>query len=175
MPGARRGAPASVHESALRSLARRALSQAEMAERLARRGFGEDEVREEVRRLRRAGLLDDEALARSLVEGFLRQGYGRRALFARLRRRKLSRRVAEAALGAVAEDAAAGALQRALARAVRRYPEWRTLPTERRKMVRYLLTRGFQVSAVKDAMAARDGDDADAADTFEPGDPQDLP
>ncbi len=167
--------PASIHESALRSLARRALSCAEMAERLGRRGFGVDEIRGEVQRLRRAGLLDDGALARTLVEGLVRQGYGRRAMFGRLRRRRLSRIVVEAALAAVPDEAADEALRRAMARAARRYPDWRALPQSRRKMVRYLLARGFPVSAVRDAMAAHDGDDAHAPDTLEPGDPQDLP
>jgi hypothetical protein len=41
-------------------------------------------------------------------------------------------------------------------------------------MVRYLLARGFAASAVRDAMAARGGEELDAEDEIEPGDPADV-
>ena len=144
---------------------------AELTERLVRRGFSEAEARSEVRRLVRLDLLDDAKLARTMVDSLLGQGYGKRAIYARLLRRKLSRGVIEEALDSVADAAAANALRRALVRARRKYPEWRTLPQARRKMIRYLLTRGFAASAVRDAVTAGDGDDAHALETFEPGDP----
>jgi SOS response regulatory protein OraA/RecX len=164
-----------VHEAALRMLARRSLSVGELEERLGRKGFDRDVIAREIRALTRVGLVNDEALATALCEGVLRRGYGRRAAYATLRRRKLPRAMVEEATAAVDEDALHGALQVSLRRALERYPQWRALPGQRRKVIRYLLTRGFTASAVRDALAAHDGDAQNAEDPFQSGDPPDLP
>ena len=59
--------------------------------------------------------------------------------------------------------------------AARRHPQWRRLPDERRKVIRYLLARGFGVQAVRDAVAAARRGDADDAADVEPGDTPELP
>ncbi|MGE5597596.1 MAG: regulatory protein RecX [Hyphomicrobiales bacterium] len=56
------------HEAALRLLASRARSEKEMRTRLAMRGITPETIEEEIERLRRAGLLDDEKFARAWVE-----------------------------------------------------------------------------------------------------------
>jgi regulatory protein len=167
--------PDQLHETALRMLARRALSIGELTERLERKGFPAAAVARELRALERVGLVDDEKLAAALCEGALRRGHGRRAVYATLRRRRLPRATAETMAATLDEEALQDALRVSLRRAVGKYPGWRRLPGERRKVIRYLLTRGFTASSVRDVLAAHDGDEPYAEDDFQPGDPQDLP
>ncbi|MCC7365920.1 MAG: RecX family transcriptional regulator [Dehalococcoidia bacterium] len=58
----------SAHEAALRLLSNRARSAQEMRTRLAMRGIAPDTIEDEITRLQRAGLLDDEKFARAWVE-----------------------------------------------------------------------------------------------------------
>lgn len=129
---------------------------------------------QEVKKLRELRLLDDEALARSVCESAVRRGYGRRAALAKLYRRKLPRTLAEAAVAALDTDEVDAALRRSLARALRKYPAWNRLPAERRKVVRYLLARGFGAEAVRGALDAVDGDEWDAEQEIEPLDSSEL-
>ena len=156
--------PADIHTAALRMLARRALSCRELAERLERKGFGAGAVRAEVARLEAAGLLDDAELARSVARSQLAEGRGRRMLAATLRRRGVDREAADEALAGVGDDEERQALRLALARAARKYPGFRRVPLQRRKVIRYLLARGFGAAAVSRALADRAGEDADAVD-----------
>jgi regulatory protein len=169
--------PADIHTTALRALGRRALSRREMKERLERKGFGAGAVRAELARLSAAGLLDDGQLARAVSRAQLGDGRGRRAVSAVLRRRGVERDAAASALGTIDEETEAEALVRAIAKAARRYPGYRSLPQARRKMIRYLLARGFGLAAVCRALAGDAGEDADAVEVevVEPGDPQHLP
>lgn len=151
-PGKRNG---NIHEVALRMLGRRALTRRELAERLARRGFGPAIVRAEVQRLEAAGLLDDEAVAAAVVAGTLRRGAGRLMAAAALRRRRVARETADGALSSLDEEAVRAALEQALARAARRHPGFERLPEMRRKVVRYLLARGFGAAEIRAAVAER--------------------
>jgi regulatory protein len=157
--------PADIHQVALRLLARRALSRRELAARLEHKGFGAAAIRAEVARLEAAGLLGDAALAGDVARAQLAQGRGRRAVALALRRRGVGRAAAGEALAGIAEEDEAGALTAALARAARKYPGFRTLPPQRRKVIRYLLARGFGAAAVSRALAERAGEDADAVET----------
>lgn len=145
----------SVHEVALRMLGRRALSRRELAERLARRGFPPAAIRAELHRLEAAGLLDEEAVAASVVAGTLRRGAGRRMAAAALRRRRIAREAADGALSALDPEAERAALDQAVARAARRHPGFERLPEVRRKVIRYLLARGFGAGEIRAALAER--------------------
>jgi regulatory protein len=166
-----------IHAVALRALSRRALSRREISERLDRKGFGQAAIRAELARLAAAGLLDDAELARAVVRSQLADGRGRRAMAITLLRRGVDREAASSALAAIGEDDDAAALARVLARAVRKYPGFRRLPQVRRKVIRYLLARGFGVAAISRALAGDAGEDADAVEVelVQSGDPQDLP
>jgi regulatory protein len=163
-----------IHEVALRLLSRRRLSVGEVTERLARRGFQAAEVRDEIGRLGRVGLVDDGALAGAVVGNEVQRGRGRRAIAATLRRRRVGGDVIDAALSEISDGDEAESLSRALARATRKYPRWRRLPEQRRKVIRYLLARGFGPRLVRDAMAASRRGDADDAADVEPGDTPEL-
>ncbi len=169
---------ASVHEVALKMLARRALSPQELKQRLLARGFERAVVAGEITRLRRLGMLDEAELARAVCREQVRRGFGRRGAAAALRRRRVARPEADEALAAMATQQEADALRTALAKAARRFPEYRHLPETRRKMVRYLLARGFRMADVLAVVSDAAGEPADAEETeeaLEPGDPSDLP
>ena len=163
------------HEIALRMLARRALSRAEVSERLLRRGFQPAAVGAEVARLERAGLLDEASLARAVCRAELRAGRGRRAVVAALKRRKVDGEDREAALadldGAEAESAA---LEAAVAKVTAKHRFWRRLPEQRRKVIRYLLARGFGLADVRRALAVI-GEEPHGEQADDAGDPQDVP
>ncbi len=156
-------------------LARRALTVAEVGERLARRDFPAAAVRDETRRLERAGLLDDLAVGRSVCRAQLRAGRGRRAVAAALRRRKLDRDTAERVLDEVFAGDEAAALAAAMARATSRHRFWRRLPEERRKVLRYLLARGFGLDEVRRAMRENGREDPHGSRNDDQGDPPGIP
>jgi regulatory protein len=156
-------------------LARRALSVAEISERLELRAFPVSSVRDEVRRLERAGLLDDVGVARSVCRAQLRAGRGRRAMVAALRRRKLGRDTATEAIEEVLEGDEAAALAAAFARVTAKHRFWRRLPEERRKVLRYLLARGFGLDEVRRAMRENGREDPHGSGKDDQGDPPGLP
>ncbi|MGE5236465.1 MAG: regulatory protein RecX [Acidobacteriota bacterium] len=166
--------PAAAHEVALRLLSRRAYSARELTDRLLRRGFEPAVVRAEVARLEKVGLVDEEALARAVARDVIRRGYGRRGVAASLRRRGLGAEELSAAMATLGEAEERAALCAALARAARRSPHWRELPEERRKVVRYLLARGFGAALVRAVLSGGGGETGEQEECFEPGDPQDL-
>jgi len=156
--------PTDIHQTALRALSRRALSRREVAQRLERKGFDAGAIRAEVARLAAAGLLDDAELARSVTRSQLQDGRGRRSVAVVLRRRGVDREAARDALAAVGDGDEGEALAHALTRAARKYPGFRRLPQARRKVIRYLLARGFGVAAVSRALASDAGEDTDAVE-----------
>lgn len=165
-----------LHEAALAMLGRRALSRAELAERLEHRGAEPAAAAAEVARLERSGLVDDAALARAVCRAQLRAGRGRRAVLAALKRRKIASDAAAAALAELAAgDGEDAALAAAFAKAAAKHRFWRRLPEERRKVVRYLLARGFGLDDVSRALRERGSDEPHADQADDAGDPPDLP
>ncbi len=135
-----------LHAAALRLLTGRALSERELSDRLLRRGFSPAAVRAEVERLRQAGLVDDLEVARATCARGLRRGYGRQRLAALLARRGVGEEAARRALTEISDEEEEGALARALGRLGRRPAGSETLSPEPRRVVRYLLARGFPPS-----------------------------
>jgi regulatory protein len=110
-------------DAGLRLLGRRAHSRAELRQKLARRGYGPDEVTTALGRLDELGYLDDEAYARALVA--LRSGIrGRRLIAAELAQRGVDRETAREALAGLepAEELAAARRLASRMRAVERGP-----------------------------------------------------
>ncbi len=146
------------HPVALDLLARRAYSVRELVRKLEDRGFSTDVARAEAKRLEASGLLDDDALAQAVVAAELRRGKGRRAAAATLRKRGVRAEPRDAAIGGVEPEDEARALAVAAERACSAHPEWRRLHGERRKVVRYLLARGFGMAQILDHLAACEGE-----------------
>lgn len=161
----------SIHETALRLLARRAYSRREVADRLAKKEFEPALIEAELRRLEAAGLLNESDLARVICRSRLRQGKGRRAIVGELWRRGIVAEVAAAVLAELAAEETNEALETALAKATSRHPRWQQLPRERAKVVRYLLTRGFDAAEVRRLLGRVPDEENDAGATFDTGDP----
>lgn len=150
----------------LRLLTARARSRVELAEALRRRGVPEDAATAVLDRFVAVGLIDDAALAASLVGAqHAERGLARRAIAVKLRQRGLGGEL-EAALTAIdAED------ERARARALvaRRRRAMAGLPpdVQARRLVGFLARKGYpsglSYSVVREALAGEPdwhGDDA---------------
>jgi regulatory protein len=152
-------------------LARRALSRRELGERLSDKGFATAAIAAEVERLHAAGLLNDLELARAVCRTRLRQGKGKRAIETEFWRRHVEPQAGAQAVAELVGDEVAGALEAAMARVVKRCPLWRRLPRERAKVVRYLLTRGFDAAEVRRVLGREPDEENDAVTTFDTPDP----
>jgi len=128
------------HDAALRLLAYRPRSEAELRTRLARRGLPPGAVEEAMEHLRAQGLLDDDAFARYWVE--TRQQSSPRGRYL-LQRELLAKGVAAETAG----EALATVVDEEVARhtAAKKAGTLRNLdyPTFRRRLGQFLLRRGF--------------------------------
>jgi regulatory protein len=137
--------------AALRMLARTALSETELRRKLAQRGTPPGVIAEITSRLRRAGLINDEAFATGYAERRDRSSpRGRRLIAAELRAKGVARDVASASTEPLDDlDAAARA-------GSRRASTMKDLPYAefRRKLGDFLLRRGFEYETA-DATVSR--------------------
>lgn len=141
------------HNVSLHALSGKSHSVAEMREKLRARELPEEAIDSEMAELERVGLLDDDALARDLVERYgSRERLAKRAVEQKLRARKLPQGVIEHALaelesdqeGELAEEAARERLRKmgSLAPAV-----------AKRRLYSYLQRKGFSSGDISDAIA----------------------
>lgn len=142
---ARDDARETAHALALRALAARARSEQEIRLRLRQRGIDGETIDREVRRLRMAGLIDDEQFAESWVESRQRHSSrSSRALAGELRAKGIDRHVAEEATSAIDDGEAAITLARS------RWARMAGLDdaTRERRLVGLLQRRGFSHEVV---------------------------
>ena len=129
------------------ALARRGMSSREMRDYLIGRDFDPADVDEEVARLEGVALLDDAALAETLLRTLRdRKGLGRSAVNAELRRRHLDPEAIEGALESVVDDE----LARATELAQKRAPQLRSLDsaTAKRRLGAFLMRKGYSGQVV---------------------------
>ena len=147
-----RGSFDPINNVSMHALARRGMSSREMRDYLLGREFEQTDVDEEVARLEGVGLLDDEALAETLVRTLRdRKGLGRSALTAELRRRNVDPLAIDGALESSGDDE----LLRATELAVKRAPQLRSLDsvTAKRRLGAFLMRKGYSGSVVTAAVA----------------------
>jgi regulatory protein len=134
------------HQTALRLLAYRPRSEAEIRQRLVRRGLPPQVVQETIARLRDQGLLSDTAFARFWVETRDQTSpRGRRLLWQELSAKGIEREVARQAIAPVAEEDAA--LRAAQKKA--RHLQSQDYSVFRRRLGDFLLRRGFPYPTVR--------------------------
>jgi len=134
------------HEAALRLLAYRPRSEAEIRQRLARRGLPPQVVQETIARLRDQGLLSDAAFARFWVETRDQSSpRGRRLLWQELAAKGIEQETIRQAIAPVAEEDAA--LRAAQKKA--RHLQGQDYPVFRRRLGDFLLRRGFPYPTVR--------------------------
>ncbi|MGX5680667.1 regulatory protein RecX [Schumannella luteola] len=140
-----------INNISMHALGRRGMSAAEMRDYLLGREFESEVVEGEVERLLGVGLLDDFALAETLIRTLRdRKGLGRSALVAELRRRKLDPEAIDAAL----EDLDDDELARALQLAEKRAGQLRSFDSEtaRRRLGAFLMRKGYSGGVVQVAV-----------------------
>ncbi len=140
-----------INNVSMNALARRGMSTDEMREYLVKRGFEESETELECERLLGVGLLDDFALAETLIRTLRqRKGLGRSALVAELRRRRLDGEAIDAAM----EDLDDDELARAIEVAIKRAPQLRSLDdqTARRRLGAFLMRKRYSGGVVQAAV-----------------------
>ena len=134
------------------ALTRRGMSRWELGNTLASRGLDVHEVDAELDRLQAVGLIDDAALADTLVRTqHDRKGLGRSALVSELRRRHIDRDHIDAALEQLDGY---DELIRATELAERRAPQLRSLDheTAKRRLTAFLMRKGYSSGIVRAAV-----------------------
>lgn len=145
---------ASARERALRLLTTHPKSRQQLIERLIDKGAPEHIAHAVADELTEQGVLDDLALARAVIESELRsRPAGRRALRAKLARRRIDPAVCDAALHEALADR--NELADALAAArhrLRTMPATHDQQTLARRLSDHLARRGFSAHAVRQAV-----------------------
>lgn len=139
----------------LAGLTRRNMSRWEIEKLLRSRDIDEEIIIEEISRLEGVGLIDDAALAETLVRtGRERKGLGRQALISELRRRHIDNAIIDEAV-AVSEEAEDSEQQRASELAIKRARalESYDLETAKRRLIGFLMRKGYNSSIVQAAVA----------------------
>jgi regulatory protein len=144
------GHPPSAYQRALRRLARRDHSEAELRQVLLARGHTEEEIRDALERLRGQHYVDDATFAERFARSRLaHRGHGRIRIRHGLRQRGVGSKDVEAGLKAAFEDVPEDEV---LDRLARRYWRQHTGVEPARRLPRlwgFLLRRGFPPVAVR--------------------------
>jgi regulatory protein len=173
MPRSATGAsPQSAYQRALRRLARRDHSVAELRQALVARGHAPEEIEAAIERLRRERYLDDAGYAERFARSRLaHQGHGRALIRQGLRRRGVGRSETEAGLAGALREVDEKAVLDSLAR---RYWRQHTRVEPKQRLPRlwaFLVRRGFAPGLVRDRLSALWPRWSDALEGLEPADP----
>jgi len=139
----RAGRPVSLKAQAVRLLARREYARADLEQRLVAKGAARDEVVAVLDELSSQGLLSNERFAHALVAQ--KSGsYSRRSIRGELKRKGVSGEAIEGAIGdtPIDDDAAMLALWQ------RRFGIAPANDREKARQIRFLRSRGFELSAI---------------------------
>jgi regulatory protein len=141
--------------TALRQLARRELSEAQVRQRLSRRGFTPDDIDTTVARLRQDGSLDDARVAAAIARSQLSlKKRGERRVRREIEAAGIAPALAERAVAEVYADVDADAL---LTAAIDRRLGTKRLEDEREmaRIYRYLVGQGFDAGRAMTALRKR--------------------
>jgi regulatory protein len=170
MPRSAPAGPApSAYQRALRRLARRDQSEAELRRALSERGHASAEIEDALARLRSRGYVDDDAYAERFARSRLaHQGQGRKRIRQGLRQRGLAREQVEAGLEAALREVSEDEV---LDKVARRYWRQHTRVEPVRRLPRlwgFLLRRGFAPAHVRARLRALWPRWSDALEGLEP-------
>lgn len=154
LPGVREADEKRAENVSLHALTRRGMSRAEVVDLLTRREIDPIVVQAEIERLEGVGLIDDAALAVTLVDRLVeRKKLGGSALRAELSRRRLGAQAIEAALATLAPDDD-GDLVRGLVDDRLRRMGALDRETAERRLLAYLARKGHGGSDAREAVRA---------------------
>ncbi|AWB88911.1 regulatory protein RecX [Salinibacterium hongtaonis] len=136
----------------LAGLTRRNMSRWELEKLLRSRDLDDDAITNELDRLEGVGLIDDAALAETLVRTqHERKGLGRQSIISELRRRHIDQEIIDVAIEALdADDERERAFEIAEKRAsqLSRYDK----ETAKRRLTSFMLRRGYSSAVVRDSV-----------------------
>ena len=136
------------HNVSLHALAGRDMSRVEVEARLKQRELPSDAIEEEIEKLITQGLIDDDALARELVDRFAhRRGMAKPVVAQKLRERKINQHSIEAALSELDDEVEASKLDDLARERLRKMGDLDPATTKRR-LAGYLQRKGFSSSEV---------------------------
>ena len=141
--------------TALQQLARRELSEAQLRQRLSRRGFPPDDIDGAIDRLRQDGSLDDARVAAAIARSQLSiKKRGARRVRREIEAAGITAALAERAVAEVYAEVDADAL---MAAAIDRRLGTRRLDDDREmaRLYRYLIGQGFDADRAMNALRAR--------------------
>lgn len=149
--------PRQPYSVALRMLAGRELSERQLRERLAKRGFPADAIADAAVRLKASRAVDDTRVALALARTHVRiKRHGRARVLRELEAIGIAREIARAAVADVFADVdEPHMIAQAIAR--RRRHTGTIEPAEFRRLHAYLIRQGFPADAVVRALRARGG------------------
>ena len=166
--------PTSCYDKAVRLLASRSHFRTELATKLARRGYPEDEIAAALDRLAAEGYLDDRRTAAEFTAARVQGGgEGRRRLRAELARRGVDAEVAEEAVGAVTPDDDLPQAREAARRWASRRPPGKPAAAEAASLARHLERKGFSHRAIFALLRERPGSSEGEEAAAEPGPEED--
>ena len=148
---------ADAYVTALRMLARRELSEAQVRQRLTRKEFQFEEIDAAVERLRSTRSLDDRrtALACARTEALVKRR-GRLRVLRQVESLGIDRDIARAAVAEVFADVDEDAtIENAIDRRLRGADTSRPTPAALRRVQQYLLRQGFDIGKVNTAIRRR--------------------
>jgi regulatory protein len=138
-----------VYELAVKALAGRARSTAELRTFLARRGANEDDIGEAIARLREHGYLDDARYAKAFVRARIEnEGHGAGRVRRDLARKRVSRAVAEQAVSSGYEQVNERELLRDYLRRKLRLKDPPSKPSALASLYQRLLRAGFSSATI---------------------------
>lgn len=165
--------PTSCYDKAVQLLAVRSHFRAELAAKLTRRGYPEEEVEATLDRLTAEGYLDDRRAAEELTAARVeRGGEGRRRLRAELARRGVAPAVVEETVAALTPEDDLPAAREAARRWSSRRPAGKDPRAEAASLARHLERKGFSHRAI--VAVLREGPGAgESEEAFGEPDPED--
>lgn len=163
------GPPPSAYQRALRRLARRDHSEAELRRALAERGHASEEIDDALMRLQQQNYLDDDLFAERFARSRLTHlGHGRAKISQGLRQRGVSKEQIEGGLKAALRDVSE---EEVLDKLARRYWKQHARVEAPRRLPRlwaFLLRRGFPPGLVRNRLQALWPRWSDALEGLEP-------
>lgn len=160
LPPEKASDPSVCRATALRLLNLRWQGEKELEKKLTRRGFEIEVVRETLESLRKEKWLDDRRFAREFARGRLRSGIGRVRIRRELEATGVDRELVPRAITLADEEAREiDQLRRVCSRKLnalrdRKGAEWIGSVEGRKKIVGFLLNRGYEYAAATEAYAA---------------------
>jgi regulatory protein len=163
--------PPTAYQRALRRLARRDHSAAELRRALLDRGHGPEEVEAALDRLRRERYVDDAGFAERFARSRMaHQGHGRLRIRQDLRLRGVDRRTSEAGIAGALLEVDEKAVVDALARRYWRLHAAVEPPRRLPRLWAFLVRRGFAPGLVRERLTALWPRWSDALEGLEPAD-----